>query len=142
MAMTNETMYQELDTFGVKYEFPAYCMISNRSGFLSSGKFNEWGYIAADLSGESIVFTEHSLMGAIIGDSCGVRNSIYQISVEKIKIKKTPLLPNYMVDITYRSEGKKKNYRFSINTKVKGFPEQEQNVNSLIIMLKKWQASI
>lgn len=140
MAMTTETMYQELDTFGVEYEFPAYCMISNRSGFLSSGKFTEWGFIAADARGESIIFTEHSIMGDIIGD--GGRNIIYQLSAEKIKIKKTPLLPNYMVDITYRTEGHKRSYKFSINTIVKGFHEQEQNVNSLIIMLKKWQASI
>lgn len=142
MAMTVETMYEELDTFGVRYEFPAYCVISNRSGFVSSGRFNEWGYIAADTSGEAVIFTEHSLMGAFVGDNGGARNTIYQISVEKIKISKALLLPNYTVDIVYRSEGKKKNYRFSINTKVKGFPEQDSNVNSLIIMLKKWQASL
>lgn len=141
MAVTTETMYQELDTFGVRYEFPAYCMISNRSGFLPSGKFNEWGFIAADANGEAIIFTEHSLIDSFVGGS-GIKNTIYQISVEKVKINKALLLPNYMVDITYRSEGKKRSYKFSINTIVKGFPEQEQNVNSLIIMLKKWQASI
>lgn len=141
MAVTTETMYQELDTFGVRYEFPAYCMISNRSGFLSSGKFNEWGFIAADTSGESIIFTEHSIMGEIIGDG-GDRNIIYQPSAEKIKIKKTPLLPNYMVDITYRTDGRKRSYKFSINTIVKGFSEQEQNVNELINMLRTWEASL
>lgn len=141
MAVTTETMYRELDTFGVEYEFPAYCMISNRCGFLSSGKFTEWGFIAADTRGESIIFTEHSIVGDVIGDG-GARNIIYQLSAEKIKIKKTPLLPNYMVDITYRSEGKKRSYKFSINTIVKGFNEQEQNVNSLISILKNWEASL
>ncbi|MBE6862387.1 MAG: hypothetical protein E7497_05760 [Ruminococcus sp.] len=138
MAVINETMYGELDTFGVGYEFPAYCMISNRCGFISSGRFDKWGFIAADSNDESIIFTEHSLMGALVGDNGGEKNTIYQISVEKIKISKALLLPNYTVDIVYRSEGKKKNYRFSLNTKVKGFPEQEQNVHGLITLLKKW----
>lgn len=137
MAVTNETMYGELDTFGVGYEFPAYCMISNRCGFLPSGKFNEWGFIAADINGESLIFTEHTLMDSLMG-SAGVNNIIYGISVEKVKINKALLLPNYTIDIVYRSEGKKKNYRFSLNTKMKGFPEQEQNVHGLITLLKKW----
>lgn len=142
MAIITETMYHELDTFGVRYEFPAYCMISNRSGFISSGRFDKWGYIAASESGDAVIFTEHTLMGAFVGDNGGANNTIYQISVEKIKISKALLLPNYTVDIVYRTEGKKKNYRFSLNTKLKGFNEQDPNVNSLIIMLKKWQASL
>lgn len=137
MKVTNETMNTELDSFCVGYEFPAYCMISNRCGFLPSGKFNEWGFIAADSNGESIIFTEHTIMDTLMGSE-GVNNIIYAISIEKIKINKALLLPNYTVDIVYRSEGKKKNYRFSLNTKIKGFPEQAQNVHGLITLLKKW----
>lgn len=137
MAVTYETLIAELDNFGVRYEFPAYVLISNRSGFLSSGRFDEYGMLAADINGESLIFTENCLM-SMIGGGQAAMNTVYRMSVDKIKINKALLISNYTIDIVYHSEGKKKHYKFSINTIVKGFPGQKENVINLINMLKKW----
>lgn len=137
MIITKETMDAELGNFGVGYEFPVYVMISNRCGFKLSEKYTEYGFMAIDTSGEAIIFTENSLMSALSGRQ-GAMNTIYRMSIDKIKINKSFILPNYTIDIVYHSEGKKKNYKFSLNTTVKGLPEQKENATNIVNILKNW----
>lgn len=143
MAITYETMYQELDGFGVGYDFPVYCTMSDRSGFLSSGRFNEWGFLAADISGEALLLTKHGLMETLAGTHRYESHTIYRMSVEKLKISKALLVPTYTISIKWLEEGKKKDMKIMVASVTgKGFPEQKNSAPGLINLLKNWEASL
>lgn len=142
MKITNESMYEELSVFGVKCENPVYCSIADFSGFFSSGRPTNWGFLATDSREDRLYLTVHSLVETLAGTG-GAYTTIYQMTVEKLKITKALLLDSYTVDIKYRSDGKKYRHKFTIAAKCgKELTEQSSNAHNLINMLRRWESSL
>lgn len=142
MKITNEYMYNELAEFGVQCENPVYCMLADFSGFFSSGRPTNWGFLATDSMEETLYLTVHSLVETLVA-ARGSYITIHRAAVEKLKITKALLLDSYTVDIKYRNEGKKFRHKITIAAKCgKELTEQYENAHNLINMLRTWEASL
>ncbi|MBQ9956490.1 MAG: hypothetical protein IJO99_02880 [Ruminococcus sp.] len=142
MKITNESMYNELSVFGTEVVNPVYCSIADFSGFLSSGRPTNWGFLATDSREDRLYITVHSLMETLAGTG-GSYTTIYQMTVEKLKVTKALLLGSYTIDIKYRSDGKKYRHKFTIATKCgTELTEQQSNAHNLVNMLRRWESSL
>ena len=142
MKITNESMYDELSVFGTEVINPVYCSIADFSSFTSSGRPTNWGFLATDRSEDKLFLTVHSLVETLAGAG-GSYTTIYQLTVEKLKVTKALLLPSYTIDIKYRSDGKKYRHKFTIASKCgTKLTEQQSNAHNLINMLKRWEAEL
>lgn len=133
LTFKTEDMYASLDKFDVEYSYPVSASICNMTGFFASNKNIHAGF-AAISARDSLIIADYNVLMA---------ETLYEIpltSIRSLKISKSLLLGVQTVKIEFLSDGKKCRLDVNIAPKVLTgeFPDQKENMGSLIDTLKGW----
>lgn len=140
VKFNSENMTEALERFGKQYKYPIYASIRNMTGFFSRPSDVISGY-AAVTDDNFLILVQIPVFGTI-NDAEYFQLPV--LGIKRLKIKKSPLINIYTVDIRGIADGKKYRFKITIASKVggKGFPEQTSNHAGFIEKLKKWSDEI
>ncbi len=133
LTFKTEDMYAALDKFDAGYSYPISVSVCNMTGFFASKKNIHAGF-AAISDRNSLIIADYNVF---------MVENLYEIpmtSVRSLKISKALLLGVQTIKIEFLSEGKKCRFDISVVPKVLTgeFPEQKENMESLINTLQSW----
>ena len=133
LTINQDNMIRELDSFGLGYSYPVYAGINNMSSFFSSYRRVKYGY-AAIVGKEALILTEAGIIGA------AEHHILPRMGINKLTVRRSALLHNYVIKIEGISEGRKYRFRLMIAPKVYGsnLPDQTENSAALAETLDRW----